>query len=128
MEVVHLCGIITAREPLFCLRNSLGAYTAKGDQMTTLTLRSPTNAPLKPIVEAAIDAERRLVEVAIRQTERRLAAFEQEHRMTTAEFLRRYANDELAETLELDEWIGESRLLTRLREKEATLRGIEIGD
>lgn len=96
--------------------------------MTTLTLRSSTNAPLKPIIEAAIGAEQRLLEIAIRQTERRLAEFEQKYKMTTAEFLRRYTNDEFTETLELDEWIGESRLLTRLREKEAALRGIEIGD
>lgn len=96
--------------------------------MTTLTLRSSTNAPLRPIIEAAIGAEQRLLGVAIRQTERSLAAFEQEYKMTTAEFLRRYANDEFTETLEQDEWIGESRLLKRLREKEAVLRGIEIGN
>lgn len=90
--------------------------------MTTLTLKSPTNAPLKPIIEAAIGAEQRLLEVAIRQTMRRLAAFEQEHKMTTVEFLQRYADDEFTETLDLDEWIGESRLLTRLREKEAALQ------
>lgn len=42
--------------------------------------------------------------------------------MSTAEFLTRYENDEFTETLELDEWIGEYRLLTRLRDKAETIR------
>jgi len=46
--------------------------------------------------------------------------------MSTAEFLSRYENDELAETLEFDEWIGESRLLARLREKTETIREIQF--
>jgi hypothetical protein len=37
--------------------------------------------------------------------------------MTSAEFLQRYENDELPETLELDEWIGEIKMLQRLQGK-----------
>ncbi len=58
-----------------------------------------------------------LLEVGIRRTERRLREFETTHRMTTREFVRRFENDELGETLELAEWIGEYRLLQRLNEK-----------
>ncbi len=61
--------------------------------------------------------EVRLLEVGIRRTERRLREFETAHRMTTKEFVRRFENDELDETLELAEWIGEYRLLQRLNEK-----------
>lgn len=58
-----------------------------------------------------------LLEVGIRRTERRLHEFESNYRMTTKEFVRRFENDELGETLELAEWIGEYRLLQRLNEK-----------
>jgi hypothetical protein len=46
--------------------------------------------------------------------EARLRTFETRYGMTSAEFLQRYENDELPETLELDEWIGEIMMLQRL--------------
>jgi len=48
--------------------------------------------------------------------------------MTTAEFVARYENNELPETLDSAEWIGEHRLLARLREKADVLRGIRFAD
>ena len=38
----------------------------------------------------------------------------------------RYENDELPESLEFAEWIGEYRLLSRLREKADAYRGIKF--
>jgi hypothetical protein len=49
--------------------------------------------------------------------EARLRVFETRYGMTSAEFLQRYENDELPETLELDEWIGEIKMLQRLQGK-----------
>ena len=94
--------------------------------MATLTLVSPRNHPLQPLVEAALAKELHVLEAAIQRTEQRLKEFEQQHQMSTAEFLTRYENDELAETLKLDEWIGEYRLLARLREKTETIREIQF--
>lgn len=94
--------------------------------MATLTLVSPRNHPLQPLVEAALAKELHVLEAAIQRTEQRLKAFEQQYQMSTAEFLGRYENDELAETLEFAEWIGENRLLTRLREKAETIREIQF--
>ncbi|MBW4443480.1 MAG: hypothetical protein KME10_20050 [Plectolyngbya sp. WJT66-NPBG17] len=48
--------------------------------------------------------------------------------LATEEFLRRYEHDEFQETLELDEWTGESRILKRLQEKATRLREIEFAD
>lgn len=94
--------------------------------MATLTLVSPHNHPLQLLVEAALAKELRGLEVAIQRTEQRLHEFEQQYQMSTAEFLARYENDELAETLEFAEWIGEHRLLARLREKADTVREIQL--
>lgn len=46
--------------------------------------------------------------------------------MSSAEFVRRYENDELAESLSYAEWIGEYRLLARLNEKATAYRGISF--
>jgi hypothetical protein len=45
----------------------------------------------------------RSLEAGIRRTEQRLQEFERAHHMDTAEFISRYENNELGETLELAE-------------------------
>jgi hypothetical protein len=101
----------------------------KGDKlMTELVLISNRQLPLKPLVETALANEVRLLEVGIRRTERRLREFETTYRMMTKDFVRRFENDELGETLELAEWIGEYRLLQRLNEKTEALRGVRFAN
>jgi hypothetical protein len=85
-------------------------------------------APLKPVVEAALENEGRLLEAGIRRTELRLRQFEAAHQLATSEFVRRFENDEINEDLESAEWSGEYRLLERLRRKAATLRGIRFAN
>ncbi len=96
--------------------------------MTALTLTSSGRRPLRPLVEAAIHNELRLLQAGIQRTEKRLAAFETQYSLSSAEFLRRYENDELAETLDFAEWIGEYRLLERLRDKVETLQEIRFAN
>ena len=94
--------------------------------MAQLTLISPRKRPLQPLVEAALDHEVRFLETAIRRSQEKLRAFEGKHGLSSEEFLRRYENDELEETLELAEWIGEIRLLERLQDKADTLREVQF--
>lgn len=96
--------------------------------MSTLTLTSTQERSLRPLVEAALENELRLLQAGMARTEARLQAFEAKYGLTSAEFVRRYENDELPETLAHDEWVGEVRLLARLREKAETLRGIQVAD
>jgi len=70
--------------------------------MHALTLISTTQRPLKPMIEAALANELRLLKAAIRRSERRLLAFEASYGMPTGEFLRRFESDELQESLDLD--------------------------
>ena len=81
---------------------------------------------LKPLVEAALANELRLTEAGLKQTENRVSEFEKRHRMSSQEFIARYENDEIAETTDFAEWIGELRLSQRLREKIETLRDIRF--
>ncbi len=80
--------------------------------MTDVRLISSRNRQLKPLVEAALANELRLLEAGIRQKE----------------FISRYENDEINETMDFAEWIGESRMLEQLREKAETLRDIRFAN
>jgi hypothetical protein len=96
--------------------------------MAELTLVSTRQHSLKPLVEAALANELRLLEAGIRRTEHRLHELEARYQLSTEEFVRRFEDDEFGETLEFAEWIGEYRLLERLREKAETLQGIEFAN
>ena len=96
--------------------------------MTVLTLTSTKHHPLRPLVEAALENQLRLLNVGIARTEERLQAFETDYGLSSTEFIRRYENDELPETLSIDEWVGEYRMLARLREKAETLQEIRFAD
>jgi hypothetical protein len=100
----------------------------KGNKVAELTLISTHQRPLKPLVEAALANELRLLEAGIQRTERRLREFEARYQLSTDEFTRRFEGDEFEETLEFAEWIGEYRLLERLREKVDTLQGVEFAN
>ncbi len=94
--------------------------------MNQLILTTTAQRPLRPLVEAALSNELRMLEAAIQRTEKKLRGYETAHAMSSAQFVQRYENDELPETLEFAEWIGEYRLLSRLREKADAYRGIKF--
>ena len=94
--------------------------------MTDLRLISDSDRRLKPLVVAALENEMRLLMAGIRRTELNIEGFEKKFNLSTQEFLRRYENNEIDETLNFDEWIGEHQLLERLREKVATIRSIRF--
>jgi len=96
--------------------------------MTRLTLISTRKQPLKPLVEAALHNELRLLMAGIQRTEKNIHSYESRFGMKTEDFLKRYENNELDETLELAEWIGEYRMLNRLKEKTETLREVQFAD
>lgn len=96
--------------------------------MTKLTLISSRKQPLKPLVKAALNNELRLLEAGIQRTEKNIQSFESRFGMVTDEFMKRYENNEFDETLEFSEWIGEYRMLNRLKEKTQTLREVRFVD
>jgi phage shock protein A len=96
--------------------------------MGELTLISPRPEPIQPLVEAALANEVRLLEVGLRQTEHRLQLFEEKYQLSTPEFINRYANDEIEETLETIEWLGEYRMAQRIQEKIDRLKEIRFAN
>lgn len=85
--------------------------------MHQLPLLAAANRPLRSLVEAALTNELHLLAATIKRTEERLRTFENAHDMSSADFLVCYEGDELPETLDFTDWIGEYRLLNRRHEK-----------
>lgn len=96
--------------------------------MVELKLISNRKSNLEPLVKDALDNELRLLEAGIRQTEQRLRKFEEKYQLNTEEFISRYENDEIKETLESAEWIGEFRMWKRLKEKVEALRDVQFAN
>lgn len=96
--------------------------------MANVRLISKHNRQIKPVVEAALANELRLLETGIRQTRQRLQEFEKKYKMPTQDFISSYENDEIEETMDFVEWIGEFRLLKRLREKADTIKDIQFAN
>ena len=94
--------------------------------MADIRLVTGGKRELRPLVQAALSNELRLIEAGIRQAERRLQEYEKRYRMSSQEFISDYENSEKNDTLDFAEWIGEYRLLDRLKEKAETLRDIRI--
>lgn len=91
--------------------------------MTDIRLISKRNRKIKPLVEAALANELRLLETGIRQTEERLQEFEKKYQMITQDFISRYENDEFEETMDFDVL---ERGLIRL--KRDILHGLVVGE
>ena len=96
--------------------------------MEELTIVSSYQRPLRPLIEAALQNELRLLQVNIKRTEHNLSNFETRFGLSTPEFVERFENDELPETLDNVEWVGEYRLLMRLHEKAEALREIRFAN
>ena len=60
--------------------------------MVELTLISPGEQAIKPLVESALLNEQRLLKVGLRKTRQRLQKFEEQYGMATNEFIVNYRN------------------------------------
>jgi len=63
--------------------------------MNELKLVSKAEHVLKPIVEAALENELRLIEAGIRQTKQHLKKFEEKYQLNSQDFVTNYENDSI---------------------------------
>jgi hypothetical protein len=96
--------------------------------MTVLTITSERNDHIEPLLTSAIAAKLRMLEIGLRQTQARLAAFEQASKMSTADFIARYARNDIAETLDTLEWLGEYRLMQSIQDEVDALHALRFND
>ncbi len=93
-----------------------------------ITVTSPGSIPLRPLIQNALERETGLVEVALKQAQHRVQKYEEPYGLSSEQFMERYRSNQIDETLETIEWVGEYRMLMRLREKLQAMQEIEIAD
>jgi len=94
--------------------------------MNELRIKCQHPESIKRFFKDMLEKELKLLSNSIQRTENRLHEFEAKYQLSTEEFLQRYRNDEFEETLELDEWIGESWMLKNLHQEVEKFKGVEF--
>jgi hypothetical protein len=96
--------------------------------MTVLTITSERNDHIEPLLTSAIAVRLRMLEIGLRQAQAHLAAFEQASKMSTADFIAQYAHNEIVETLDTLEWLGEYRLMQSIQDEIDSLHALRFND
>ena len=94
--------------------------------MAELKLRSKDPDSLRRIIESALSERLQSVIAGIKRTEERILELETKYQLSTNEFINRFNNDELSHSFDFDEWIGESRMLTHLKQMKESIEEVDF--
>jgi len=96
--------------------------------MLELNLRTASGdiSAFKKIVSDGISEERKKLEYALDRTYKIIKKYEDEHEMSSEEFLQRFQGGEVDETGDLFEWWAELKVTKELEEKLHMVESIEI--
>ncbi len=87
-----------------------------------ITITAETPIDIRPLIRAAIQGKLKVLAQGINRTRERLAEFEKQYDMSSAEFERRLAIRELGDSLDFTEWQGEIKTLRLLEEQQHALQ------
>jgi len=91
-----------------------------------VTIKTTNRATLKPLLESAIENEKKILSLGLSRTRERLTEYEQKFDMTSAEFERRLNAFELAETVEFTDWRMEIGMLRLIESQHQALQEIQV--
>jgi hypothetical protein len=91
-----------------------------------VTVTADTQVALKPLIESALRAELRMLELSLQRTAQRLRAFETQYGLTSEEFKRRFHAGEVEESLDFIEWAGELKTYRLLDAQRHALQGVQL--
>lgn len=91
-----------------------------------IRVSSDASVPIKPLIESAIQAELRMLDLAIERTRKRLWDFEKVYSMASKEFESRFERGDLAESLDFIEWAGELKTFQKLNDQKEALLGVRL--
>jgi len=94
--------------------------------MTQLIVNSPHASHVRPLIQAALDHEIRLLQMGIEKTKRRLRHFEEVFTMETLRFYQAFQAGGMGDEMEYMKWAGEYETLLQLEKDYAQIRGIQV--
>ena len=95
-------------------------------QMEKVVIVTNDKASLKPLLESAIENEKKAIKSGLERTRAKLAEFEKSHGMVSSEFERRLNAREIQESFEFTDWRMEIGMLALLEKKYAALQEARI--
>lgn len=95
--------------------------------MTQLMVKSGQVASILPLIQAAIHTHLQMIATGIRRTQNHLQQFEQQYGFSTEQLLKSETEGTIDDnSMDMIEWLGESRMLARLQSEYRELADIEI--
>jgi hypothetical protein len=94
--------------------------------MTQLIINSPHASNVKPLIQAALEHEIRLLQMGIEKTKRRLHNFEKLFKMETLHFYQAFQNGDMGDEMEYMKWAGEYETLLQLEDDYAQIKGVQV--
>lgn len=91
-----------------------------------IRVSSNASVPIRPLIESAIQAELRMLDLAIERTGNRLLDFEEAYGMGSKDFESRFGKGDLGESLDFIEWAGELKTLQMLNDQREALLGVRL--
>jgi hypothetical protein len=91
-----------------------------------IVIKTNASESLKPLVEAAIRNQVKVLQHGVQRTKERIAEFEKRGGMSSAEFEQKLQADEIAETIETIDWNMELAALRLLESQYQSLSEAEI--
>lgn len=94
--------------------------------MTILQIKSDADSSAIDIIKTAIQAELKRLEIGLEKTERQIAKFENEYKISSETFLKQFtAEDMKGEDTEYISWAGELKIKERMLADINRLRDIQ---
>ncbi len=94
--------------------------------MNEVILKSTSDKPIKELVIAALEAEKKELLTALLRTKEYLSKFENKYRLTTSKFISTPAHSLKIDNMEAIEWTGEYETLQRIEDRLKILGEIEV--
>ena len=94
--------------------------------MTQVIVKSPSASHVKPLIQAALDHEIRVLKIGLQKTKRNLLHFEQRFGMNSQQFYQEFQAGTLGDEMDYMKWAGEYETLLQLQEDYAEIQEIQV--
>ncbi len=94
--------------------------------MTKVIIESDSASEVKPLIQAAVDHEVRVLKTGLEKTKRNLQTFEERFGMPSKQFYQEFQAGRLGDSMDYIKWAGEYETLLELEQDYAEIEEIEV--
>ena len=94
--------------------------------MTQLIIKSPSAANVKPLIQAALDHEMRILKIGLEKTMQQLCQFEKRFGKESHQFYLEFQDGIFGDAIEYMKWAGEYETFLQLQDDYNEIQGIQV--